>query len=251
MAGIIKPPMPRRPTPHALGRFRGTAMAIIKDCAAIAGKLWRIQAECQIERAETVVPIGVLGVPTTRYLGRHAGPGRNGGKSVAAIAAISWPTKTSGRTATRKRPSGGDIPKRMASIITSLSCRFPHWLAEIMAMSDGEPNPLVLRPGRSSANRLVSLGLAVVLVGTQLTWTAFLGWVLLYFSIQREVEVSPKSQASTSWKRPAISRSGDSATQSGARAHHVGGTVSLYGSVGIGRNGSALGYWATGHARAA
>src|SRR4051812_23590585 len=62
-----------------------------------------------------------------------------------------------------------------------------------MATSDDEPNPSVLRSGRSSADRLVSLGLAVALVGTQLTWTAFLGWVLLYFAIQREVEVSPES----------------------------------------------------------
>jgi hypothetical protein len=32
-----------------------------------------------------------------------------------------------------------------------------------------------------SADRLVSLGLAVALVGTQMTWTAFLGWALLHF----------------------------------------------------------------------
>ena len=66
-------------------------------------------------------------------------------------------------------------------VITSLSCRFPHRLAEIMATSDGEPNSHILRPGRSSADRLVSLGLAIVLVGTQMTWTAFLGWALLHF----------------------------------------------------------------------
>ena len=53
----------------------------------------------------------------------------------------------------------------------------------IMAMSDGEPNSLILRSGPrlSIADRLVSLGLAVALVGTQMTWTAFLGWVLLHF----------------------------------------------------------------------
>src|SRR3954452_4533151 len=47
----------------------------------------------------------------------------------------------------------------------------------------------------------------------------------------------------------AISRSGDSATQSGARAYHVGRTVSFYDSDGISRNGSAPGYRAAGHAR--
>jgi len=66
-------------------------------------------------------------------------------------------------------------------VITSLSCRFPHRLAEIMATSDGEPNSHILRSGRSSADRLLSLGLAVALVGTQMTWTAFLGWALLHF----------------------------------------------------------------------
>jgi hypothetical protein len=52
-----------------------------------------------------------------------------------------------------------------------------------MAVSDGEPNPPVFRSGSRllSADRLVSLGLAVALVGTQITWTAFLGWVLLHF----------------------------------------------------------------------
>ena len=66
-------------------------------------------------------------------------------------------------------------------VIASLSCRLLHWLAEIMAMSDGEPSLRILRSGRSSADRLVSLGLAVALVGTQMTWTAFLGWLLLHF----------------------------------------------------------------------
>ena len=64
-----------------------------------------------------------------------------------------------------------------------------------MATSDGEPNPPISRPGLLSADRLVSLGLAVALVGTQMTWIAFLGWVLLYSTIQREVEVSPGSGA--------------------------------------------------------
>jgi hypothetical protein len=52
-----------------------------------------------------------------------------------------------------------------------------------MAVSDDELNPPVFRSGSRllSANRLVSLGLAVALVGTQMTWIAFLGWVLLYF----------------------------------------------------------------------
>jgi len=66
-------------------------------------------------------------------------------------------------------------------VITSLSCRFPHRLAEIMATSDDEPNPPILRSGWLSADRLVGLGLAVALVGTQMTWTAFLGWALLHF----------------------------------------------------------------------
>ena len=68
-------------------------------------------------------------------------------------------------------------------VITSLSCRFPHRLAEIMATSDGEPNSHILRsgPSLSIADRLVSLGLAVTLIVTQMTWTAFLGWVLLHF----------------------------------------------------------------------
>src|SRR3954470_5727998 len=66
-----------------------------------------------------------------------------------------------------------------------------------MAMSDGDPNPPIFRPERRllSVNRLVSLGIAVALVGTQMTWIAFLGWVLLYSTIQREVEVSPQSGA--------------------------------------------------------
>ena len=44
-------------------------MAIIDDYAAIAGELRRIQAERQRAQAEakTVVPIGVLRVPTIRY----------------------------------------------------------------------------------------------------------------------------------------------------------------------------------------
>jgi len=52
-----------------------------------------------------------------------------------------------------------------------------------MAALDGKPNPPILRsgPSLSSADRLVSLGLAVALVGTQMTWIAFLGWVLLHF----------------------------------------------------------------------
>jgi len=62
-----------------------------------------------------------------------------------------------------------------------------------MATSDGEPNPPISRPGLLSADRLVSLGLAVALVGTQMTWIAFLGWVLLSSTIQREVEVSAES----------------------------------------------------------
>jgi len=64
-----------------------------------------------------------------------------------------------------------------------------------MATSDGEPNPPISRPGLLSADRLVSLGLAVALVGTQMTWIAFLGWVLLSSTVQREVEVSPESGA--------------------------------------------------------
>jgi hypothetical protein len=50
-----------------------------------------------------------------------------------------------------------------------------------MATSDDEPDPHILRSGLSGADRLISLGLAVVLVGTQMTWTAFLGWALLHF----------------------------------------------------------------------
>jgi hypothetical protein len=50
-------------------------------------------------------------------------------------------------------------------------------------MSDGEPSPPNFRTGLwlSITDRLVSLGLAGTLVGTQMTWTAFLGWVLLRF----------------------------------------------------------------------
>jgi len=61
-----------------------------------------------------------------------------------------------------------------------------------MATLDGEPDPPVFRSGSRllSADRLVSLGLAVALVGTQMTWIAFLGWMLLSSTIQREVEVS-------------------------------------------------------------
>ena len=53
----------------------------------------------------------------------------------------------------------------------------------IMAMSDSEPNSLISRsePRLSIADRLISLGLAAALVGTQITWTAFLGWELLRF----------------------------------------------------------------------
>ena len=52
-----------------------------------------------------------------------------------------------------------------------------------MATLDGEADPPVFRSGSRllSADRLVSLGLAVTLIGTQMTWTAFLGWVLLHF----------------------------------------------------------------------
>jgi hypothetical protein len=64
-----------------------------------------------------------------------------------------------------------------------------------MTTSDGEPNPPSSRPGLLSVNRLVSLGIAVALVGTQMTWIAFLGWVLLYSAISREIEVSPESGA--------------------------------------------------------
>ena len=64
-----------------------------------------------------------------------------------------------------------------------------------MATSDGEPNPPISRPGLLSADRLVSLGLAVALVGTQMTWMAFLGWVLLSSTVQREVGVSAESGA--------------------------------------------------------
>jgi hypothetical protein len=41
-------------------------MAIIEDCAAIAGELRRVRVERQLERVEMAVPIGVLRVPT-RY----------------------------------------------------------------------------------------------------------------------------------------------------------------------------------------
>ena len=71
---------------------------------------------------------------------------------------------------------------------------------EIMATSDGEPNPPISRPGLLSADRLVSLGLAVALVGTQMTWMAFLGWVLLSSTI-REKWRSQRSKAPTSWER--------------------------------------------------
>jgi hypothetical protein len=49
--------------------------------------------------------------------------------------------------------------------------------------------------GGQVADRLVSLGLAIALVGTQMTWTAFLGWVLLHSVIPREVEISPQPAA--------------------------------------------------------
>jgi hypothetical protein len=50
-------------------------------------------------------------------------------------------------------------------------------------MSDSEPNSLISRsePRLSIADRFISLGLAAALVGTQITWTAFLGWELLRF----------------------------------------------------------------------
>jgi len=69
-----------------------------------------------------------------------------------------------------------------------------------MAMPDSEPNSPISRPEQrvSSANRLVSLGIAVALVGTQMTWMAFLGWVVVYSAIQREVEVSPQLGANQS-----------------------------------------------------
>jgi hypothetical protein len=53
----------------------------------------------------------------------------------------------------------------------------------IMAMSDSEPNsPIPRSESRLSiSNRLVSVGLAAVLVGIQMTWAAFLGWTLLHF----------------------------------------------------------------------
>jgi hypothetical protein len=59
----------------------------------------------------------------------------------------------------------------------------PHRLAEFMASSDSEPNLPILRSGPwlLIIDRLVSLGLAVALVGTQMTWIAFLGWVVLHF----------------------------------------------------------------------
>ena len=52
-----------------------------------------------------------------------------------------------------------------------------------MSVSDGEPDSPILRSGRrlSIADRLVILGLAVMLIVTQMIWTAFLGWVLLHF----------------------------------------------------------------------
>jgi hypothetical protein len=52
-----------------------------------------------------------------------------------------------------------------------------------MAALDGKPNPPIRRSGPwlSIADRLVSLGLAAALIGTQMTWTVFLGWVLLHF----------------------------------------------------------------------
>ena len=52
-----------------------------------------------------------------------------------------------------------------------------------MATSDSAPNLPILRSGPwlLIADRLVSLGLAAALIGTQMTWTAFLGWVLLHF----------------------------------------------------------------------
>jgi len=52
-----------------------------------------------------------------------------------------------------------------------------------MAVSDSEPNSLISRsePRRSVADRLISLGLSAALVGTQVTWTVFLGWELLHF----------------------------------------------------------------------
>jgi len=42
-----------------------------------------------------------------------------------------------------------------------------------MAALDGKPNPPILRSGPwlSIADRLVSLGLAAALIGTQMTWT--------------------------------------------------------------------------------
>ena len=54
----------------------------------------------------------------------------------------------------------------------------PHRLTK-QATLDGEPDPPVFRSGSRllSADRLVSLGLAVALIGTQMTWTAFLGWI--------------------------------------------------------------------------
>jgi hypothetical protein len=50
-------------------------------------------------------------------------------------------------------------------------------------MLDSEPNSLISRPEPrlSIANRLVSLGLATALVGTQMIWMVFLGWVVLRF----------------------------------------------------------------------
>ena len=52
-----------------------------------------------------------------------------------------------------------------------------------MATSDSAPNLPILRSGPwlLIADRLVSLGVAVALVGTQMTWIAFLGWVVLHF----------------------------------------------------------------------
>jgi len=91
------------------------------------------------------------------------------------------PTKTPAGQLQESAAPDGDVLERRAFTITFLSCRLPHRLAEIMATSDGEPNPPISRPGLLSADRLVSLGLAVALVGTQMTWTAFLGWALLHF----------------------------------------------------------------------
>jgi hypothetical protein len=50
-----------------------------------------------------------------------------------------------------------------------------------MAVLNGGSDPLTFRSGCRVANRLVSLGYAVVLVGTQIIWIAFLGWMVLHF----------------------------------------------------------------------